>query len=289
MPAIQLLRLRQQVADLVSSYAETDIFLRKLRDLFDYYGDRIRRPGQFSKKTTALPTANVPLPVLRQIVADLTPYAEIAPHVIIGLAQTLWTQVSLEHHLLAAQLLGKVPVDNAEEVLFLVSIWCLENREEAVLEMFATRSLAVLQKQNPGMLLEQVGWWLEIPTKAEGQTSRVASMQTDKLRLQKLGVSALVPLAQDPQFENLPKVFRLIEPLLAESPKPLRPYLLDLLRPLARRSPQEVAFILRRCLTECRNPGIEWLARRTLPALPPDIQENLRPIVIKPKGSPPTM
>jgi hypothetical protein len=64
-----------------------------------------------------------------------------------------------------------------------------------------------------------------------------------------------------------------------EAPNVLRPYLHDLLRPLARRSPQEVAFILRTELAQSPNKNLLWLARRTLEDLPPEHRVNLRELI----------
>ena len=66
MPAIHLPRLRKQVHELTEHISDPKVFLRKLKDLFDYYGDRTLRPSQLAAKPTAIPAANVPNPVLRQ-------------------------------------------------------------------------------------------------------------------------------------------------------------------------------------------------------------------------------
>ena len=89
MTAIDPPQLRKQVDNLVQHYADPEKFLRDLRDLFNYYGDRTKRVSQHSAKTTALPASYVPQPVLRQIVVGLLPYAENVPHAILVLARSL--------------------------------------------------------------------------------------------------------------------------------------------------------------------------------------------------------
>ena len=79
---------------------------------------------------------------------------------------------------------------------------------------------------------------------------------------------------------NLPKVYKLLKPKLAEAPNTLRPYLLDLLRPLARRSPQEVAYILRTELAQSpSNKHLIWLTRRAMDALPAEQQAKLKSLI----------
>lgn len=281
MPAIHLPRLRQQVAELVLNYADPEKFLRELRDLFAYYGDRTKRVSQHSLKTTALPTGYVPQPVLRQIVLQLIPYAENVPHAVLVLARSLWNQPRLEHRQLASMLLGKLPVNSSNEVLALIPTWCQQNHEESILVSLATHSLEKIQKEAPDLLLEHVEKWL-YPAEDTPQGETPPEQKTSRgglLNLQKLGLTALVPLVSSPGFMNLPKTYNLLKPFLRQAPNVLRPYLIDLLRPLARRSPQEIAYILSTELTQNPNKQIVWLARRTLDDLPPENQARLKALI----------
>lgn len=286
MPAIHLPRLRQQVEELVEYYADPEKFLRELGDLFEFYGDHTRRSSQESQKPTALPVVNVPAPVLRQLLLQLTPYAENAPHTILVLARTFWKQPVLEYRLLAAQLLGKLPIQEQEEVYRLVDSWTLQNHEEAVLTAIATSSLETIQKEDPAGLMEKIENWL-YPTEEEEKEPDGEEQSAPKKELSpverrsqiKLGLIALQPFVNDYTYQNLPRIYNLLKPLMRQSEKVLRPYLLDLLRPLARRSPQEVAYILRTELTESRTANVAWLGRRILPNLPPEHQTRLRAIL----------
>ncbi len=286
MPAIHLPRLRQQVEELVEYYADPEKFLRELGDLFEFYGDHTRRSSQESQKPTALPVVNVPAPVLRQLLLQLTPYAENAPHTILVLARTFWKQPVLEYRLLAAQLLGKLPIQEQEEVYHLVDSWTLQNHEEAVLTAIATSSLETIQKEDPAGLMEKIENWL-YPTEEEEKEPDGEEQSAPKKELSpverrsqiKLGLIALQPFVNDYTYQNLPRIYNLLKPLMRQSEKVLRPYLLDLLRPLARRSPQEVAYILRTELTESRTANVAWLGRRILPNLPPEHQTRLRAIL----------
>ncbi|MGD2027782.1 MAG: DNA alkylation repair protein [Anaerolineales bacterium] len=287
MPAIHLPRLRQQVEALVPYYASPEKFLRGLRDMFEFYGDHTRRSGEQSEKPTALPVANLPPPVLRQILLQMVPYAENAPHTILVLARTLWKQPVLEYRLLAAQLLGKLPIQESEDVYNLVHGWTVANHEEILLNALATSSLETIQKEDPGGLIERIEGWL-YPVEAEEEASgdgegddllAVELSPIERRSLTKLGLIALLPYVKDYSYQNLPKIYTLLKPLMRQSEKVLRPYLLDLLRPLARRSPQEIAFILRTELDENRTANIAWLGRRLLSDLPDEHQTRLREIL----------
>jgi len=282
MPAIHPPRLRQQVSELVQNYADPEKFLRKLRELFAFYGDQTKRISPRSPKTTGLPSAYVPKPVLRQIMLQLTPYAENVPHAVLVLARSLWEQPQLEHRELATLLLGKLPLNYSNEVLSLIPKWCRQNHEETILVSLATNSLEIIQKEDPDLMLIHIERWLyPEPDSSEDEPPQAQKpTPASELNLHKLAITALVPLASSPSFVNLPKVYNLLKPKLSDAPSTMRPYLLDLLRPLARRSPQEVAYILRTQLAQSpSSKHLIWLARRTLAELPAEHQANLKSMI----------
>lgn len=286
MPAIHLPRLRQQVEALVQYYAEPEKFLRELGDLFEFYGDHTRRTTEKTQKPITLSEMNVPLPVLRQIVLELTPYAENAPHAVMVLVRMLWQKSVMEYRQLAAQLLGKLPLSYAGDVLTQVQTWMLENHEEVLLDSLSTHSLETLQREAPADLLETIEGWLSDKQAVEEEQDPPARELTpaEKRTQVKLGLLALRPFVRDQSFQNLPRLYSLLKPMMRTSSKAMRPYLLDLLRPLARRSPQEVAFILRTELDGEDTANVAWLARRLLPELPPEHQKRLRQRLF-PQGS----
>jgi len=273
MPAIHLPRLQQQVEGLIEHYADPEKFSRQLRDLFNYYGDKTRRPSLKSKKVIGLPSENVPAPVLRQVVMQLTPYAENTPHAILNLSRSLWNHFVMEYRQLAALLIGKIPISHQEDTFKLVQEWNLQNQEELLLSVLSANSLATIRQEAPETLLTRIETWLAPAPDDESLN------KSQIIALQRLGLNALLPFIQDPGFENLPRIYTLIDPLLRESAKALRPDLLDVLLSLASRSPQEVAYMLRALLEEDPSVQITWLARRTLDALPPENQARLKPLV----------
>jgi hypothetical protein len=276
MPAIHLPRLHKQVNDLVPYCSEPIIFLRKLKDLFDFYGNRTLRPSQVAAKPSAIPAAHVPRPVLRQLVSALTPYAQSAPHLIVDLARELWDYGWLEHRLLACQMLGKLPPSQAEGIIELVEAWCLQNHEEELLVAMAERSLAPLQTEQHELLIEKADEWFKHKNIPADQPPLPAAVL---LNFQKLGMRALIPLIEDPRYENLPKIYNTLKPILQAPPKVLRPELLNLIKRLGQRSPQETTFFLRGLHAETPSATLTWLIRRSLSSFPDDIQKRLREMI----------
>lgn len=260
MPAIHLPRLRRQVAELADKFDNPKAFTRALKDLFEFYSDRTRRPGQAGVPPPLIKSFQVPDPVLKRIYLEMTPLADAEPDKILDLAETLWKEPVLEHRFIAIHLLAAIPSHKQQRLLSLIETWVEENEEESLTKKIAAQSLARLREENPEFFTSQVEKWL-------------ASKMS---KYQKLGLQALLAQLITNEFENLPVVYRLLGTYLPIASKGLRAYLLDLLRPLAHRSPSETAYFLRQSLEGSDNPVIPWLIRRSMDYFPVDIQNNMK-------------
>jgi hypothetical protein len=77
-------------------------------------------------------------------------------------------------------------------------------------------------------------------------------------------------------FENLPAVYRSLGPALKKADKGLRSSLIEVVRSLAQRSPQETAFFLRQTLSKNKTRTLTQIIRRSLEEFPPEIEKSLR-------------
>lgn len=261
MPAIQLARLKIQSAELVSHFYDPAAFLRALHDLLEFYADRTRKPGQSGKPPPLIKSYNVPRPVLRQVKTDLSPYVVTDKDPAFTLCDTLWAEPYLESRLLAIDLLGMIPPDPPDEILERVNLWATSKIEDRLLNALVDEGLKAVSKNNPELILSQVEEWLT----SEGDLSR------------RMGMKAISMMLEDRDFENLPKLFRLLAPLIRVSPSQLRPDLLDVMQSLAKVSPNETAFFLRQNLSVVDdNTSTAWLIRNSVQYFPAEIQTSLR-------------
>lgn len=260
MPAILPARLRQQAALLAEQFEQPDAFIRSLHHLLDFYADRTHRPGQAGEPPPLLSAYNVRPPVIRQVLQELVQLAPENPEAALNLCDALWNQPYLELRLLAAGLLGQLPVDPPEPVLERVQAWVKQGTEARLKTVLFDQGLARLRKEDPNLVLQRAEEWLSSADPFD----------------QQLGLQAMLPLVSDPAYQNLPVFFRLIYTLVRSIPPGLRPDLLDVLAALARRSPQETAYFLRQTLLTLQSPDTAWLIRRSLPAFPLNTQESLR-------------
>jgi hypothetical protein len=129
-----------------------------------------------------------------------------------------------------------------------------------MLEELFEKGLAPLQNRHPHLFLALVREW----------------MSASQPELQTLGAKALLPLAENPQFDNLPQIFRLLLPRMIDASPGLRGHLAAIIHALAARSPLETAHFLNQVLIVSDNPGIAWITRRVLDLFPNATQERLK-------------
>jgi hypothetical protein len=234
-----------------------------MHELLDFYADRTRRPGQAGKPNPLIAAYKVSPPILRQLLKELLPLAAQNPQQALALVDALWAEPVLEMRLLAAMLLGQTPLASPEPVIQRLQLWIQPALDDALIQALLANGLARLRQENSPAIVNLVQGWLE----------------QSNLFYQQLGLRTLLPIIQDPAYENLPVFFRLIHPLVQSVPRSLRPDLLDVLQALAQRSPQETAYFLRQTLALPNSPDTPWLIRQSLGAFPAAQQESLRKAV----------
>jgi hypothetical protein len=260
MPAIDLVRLRQEALQLTELFSNPSAFLRQLYNLLEAYAQPASRRGDGQHSAVTLPTFRVPPAVLKQIHFELQAMAQADPGQALSLADALWAQRSLEHRILAARLLGSAPVIPAKQTLDRLTAWVETNREESLLVELAENGCAHLRQENPSTLIE-FAW---------------DCLGSGDIRRQSLALLALRPLLTRTNYANLPALFEILAPIANDPPKRLRPYLTSLLEALSERSPMETLYFLEQSLTENPGEGTRWLARQALKYLPAEGQERLR-------------
>jgi hypothetical protein len=259
MPAINLSLLKTQAARLSEKFSEPDAFIRDLDDLLDYYTNRTIRARQVAQHL-ALPTYHTPTPVLRQIQAELVSTAKTHPEQVNALIESLWNAGSLESRLLAAYLLGSIPLDQALPSLARLPGWLAQSTDKEIRTALLTDALARLRRENPGGFFSLLEDWLNSPRNS----------------LQVWGLQALIPILNDPKFENLPAVFRILKPAVISVGPVIQLDLQACLATLERVSMTETLAFLREIVRDNPSPLMVRTLRRILPALSPEMQANLR-------------
>jgi hypothetical protein len=92
-------------------------------------------------------------------------------------------------------------------------------------------------------------------------------------------LQALIPLLQDPHFENLPAVFRILDPAIQRLAPATQLDFQACLGALERVSLTETVAFLREIVSKAPSPILLRILRRMLPGLSPALQEALREIL----------
>ncbi len=266
MPAIDLARLKTQAASLADQFDQPKAFVAVLNELLDAYTNRTIRPAQVARHR-ALRTFNTPRPILRQIEGELKTQADLQPVAAVTLVNALWKSATFESRLLAARLLGMIPPAQAISVLTRLPQWMAETSDEEIRQALLTDALGRLRRENASALFLLLEEWLKSPR---------ASAQI-------WGLHAVIPLLNEPGFENLPAVFRILRPAVEAAGPSTQLDLQVCLAALSRTSPTETLFFLREILSREPKPMMVRTMRRMLPSLPPDLQSDLLDLLRKPE------
>ena len=264
MPAIQLSRLRIQTAQLADLVSQPEAFVRQLHMLLEDYSDRTHRPGRSAEPPPLMPAYNVPTPVLRQILLEIGPHLSNDQPTGLALCDRLWEQEYHECSLLAARIMGLLPIEPLEPIQLRLLKWLKQNFgpvHRALLEEGFSR----WRKEASASFLSLLESWLK----------------SSNLQDQSIGLRAMLPLLKDGSFDNLPLLFRLLSPLVQTAPLQIRPDLLSIIEALARRSPKETAYFLRENLFA---QDTAWVTRQILTVFPDEIQKNLRVSMKNPRS-----
>ncbi len=257
MPAVDIARLKMQAATLVEKFDQPAVFIAELHRILDFYADRTLRMG-IAVPASVLPAYRASAAVLRQIENELAPLATLFPEQSMALTDALWKEGYLETRLLAAALLGRT---NPSSPLLTerIAAWVQRARDPQVRRAILSISLHRIRKEQPQRFIELIQTWF----------------QPEEIRQWSNAIYALIPLLEDPEFENLPPIYNLLSPALEKFPTNLQPELVDLLRALYAASPVETTYFLKQTIAGTGNGQLLTLLRRITNQLPPALQPAL--------------
>ena len=263
MPAAQLSKLKTQINDLAWLFTRPADFVTSLHDLLGQYTDAAYRPGQAIAPAPLLPTFKVPQVVIHQLEIELSPLCMQAPSAALAIVDALWADTYLETRKLGAYLLGRIPAVPPEPILTRIQTWASPSEHPLLQDVLLTRGGDALRKQRPDLWLNLMRGWL-----ADKQPGMVD-----------ISLKAMAPLAADQSFENLPALFSLLDPLLMHPVPKWQANLTKVLVHLARRTPQETAYLLRTALRTSDDSALLRYMRKLLPLLPVEVQDSVKTIL----------
>jgi hypothetical protein len=264
MPAVQIARLKNEVASLGDLFPQPTEFKHRLEALLDFYSDRVYRAGHSVPPAPLTPVYHIHPLVMQQIELELQRRMHENEAAGLTLADLLWSDRHLETRQLAIFLLSQVDLDPPQPVLERIRAWANPNEPDQIMLRLFDRGAARLRKDHSAVWLETIQLWLDNSSPA----------------VQNMGLRALLAQVEDPQFSNLPPAYRMITKFLHSPHILVQHSLQDLLEALARRSPTETVFFLRQILGSPTPPVTLRMIRKVIPLLPAEGQASLREMLI---------
>lgn len=259
MPAINLAQLNTEVARLADLFDEPAAFIRSLREMLEGYVNQTLRTRKAVAPGSTLSTYRTPPAVIRKIENTLRPLARKKPGAALTLADELWDENSLETRLMAAYLLGLLPPEEGR-LLARLTVWTQKVRDPNVRGSLLTHSLARLRQETPERFLELIGEWL-YPHRQQFWSN---------------GLQALLPLINAADFDNLPPIFDLVEPVIEAAPTMQQGDVGRVINALYNASPTETSFFLKQIIRKEENQKAARMLRRLLPNLPTELSAALK-------------
>ena len=259
MTAINPARLKIQCAELGESFRNLPKFISELHDLLAFYGARIRQTS-LSQTPLTLQTYQVPTPVLRALVLELSELIDKNPEQGLLLVDALWQEEWLEIRQLGVSLLGYLPTSAPERILDRIQIWINKSTSEDLKRQIMTRAMAKLVDEKPSHVFDFL-----------------KSLASNDARADRQGaLFGLVPIVEDPDFDNLPFIFSILRDILLIDETIFTKEISVLIHSLQKKSDQETAYFLVRQMALASKPRIFRVIRQVLPLFSEESQQLLR-------------
>ena len=209
MPAIDPTRLSRQLDALQSGSNDPNEIAAEVIGLLEEYSE-----------TTKPPAPAVPKPVMRSLRSTLHQTGQSEE-----ISKVLWKNGTTDSRLLAARLLEAVEQPG---VAAIAERWAGQNVIIEIVRELGERGLSGWRRVDPIGFIDQVRSWLD----------------QDKRRIQVLAIYSLKGRVGDPDFEDLPSVFGLIEGRVGGSRGELREAMVTLITALGKLVPEETVNFL---------------------------------------------
>lgn len=254
------MRLKTQIRLVTQHFASADDFVKRLSELYDFYSDRSFASISPNQVRPTGNSYNITPLVTREFEYEFGKLCRENPLSSLDVIDRLWRESKSEPRKLAAYMLGKMPIAYSEQVIDRLRSWSISGEDRDLIQYLQDAATEGLRREAIDLWLKQIGIWLE---------SRQPHEQI-------FGLQSLIPLIEDEDFHNLPRVFNLIHPLIAQPNSRILYMLQTVIEALVKRSPIETVFNLKLILQSKYSPEVPRLFRRILLAFPEEQAQSLR-------------
>lgn len=248
MPAVSIAQLQNHLELLRSAFNSPQVFVSELKDVLELYSDRTFRRGEKSEQDVRIPRYYIPILLQKQLELEFQRLADFRPKNAIDNANLLWKEKHYEPKLLAACILGALPVQVHRETLTILNQWLNSRLEIDFLAEIIERTSRDLRIHNSKVWFQQIQDWLK----------------QNSIHLKARAILALRITAEDEHFTDLPMLLNQAETLFNDPPTILVPDLLDLYQLLIRRFPDEMLVYTRELMEDLKDANKVRFLRKAI-------------------------
>lgn len=261
MPAIEFSRLRTKIELLGRVYDQPGQFVKDLSDLYFFYSDLTFQFGSAYDRSNAHPAYRAPVVINRELEHALQPKASSHPEETLKIVDALWVTMIFEPCQLAAALLGMLPIQFVDAIFERIESWSQQQDENPeLISILHNKGTATIRRERPDLWLKTLEKWYHSKDRS----------------LHKLSLLGLLPMINDPDFENLPILFDFLQPILINPDSHLVFTLLSILEKLSQRSESETVYFLKQIIKESTSKDLPRFIRRALPSFSEEAQLSLK-------------
>ena len=161
MPAVNLIVLKNEIAELSEKYKNPEVFHKYLKKIFEKYSNRVYRPGVNVQVKSTVPEYHVNPLVLLHMERQLQPFFQNHPQETLEIVDQLWTDKYFEIKQLASILTGLVPISYEEDILDRISKWEKITPERSILDSLFKNGSLQLRKTSSKKWILLIGSWIQ--------------------------------------------------------------------------------------------------------------------------------
>lgn len=259
MPAVDLTRLRRQLNELMAYFQSPIDFHKELSAIFYLYANHALSFGDYAQSRSVIPSYHLPSLLIRQLELDLKPLILEDPQSALNLVDELWKDSYLEVRKTALFILNTVPLEGPTEIRSRLESWVSHELDKDLGIYLLSYGTRRLQSEYPKSWEAMVESWLT----------------HDNPKMIVLGLQGLIEGIKNPDYKNLPVIFRMSSPLFQNPQHAYSRILQELIESLAARSQTETAFFIRQTLFISQAPEARKLIKNCLPFFTEDLQQDL--------------
>ena len=263
MPPVQLVRLRPQVNTLMTHYQDEGLFEKTLLLIFEKYTEKRSATNAWLRPDPGMPSYNLSPLVMNELENAFEALSKLHPAEAIRLADHIWQQPYYEPKRLAIILLASLPPENREAFFQRIEQWIPAGLQDCLISELIEHISILPRALSSERWIDLVRTWL----------------YSDDKNLVKVGMRAVSKVVENPRFQNLPRVFDLLEPLYAQPRIDRQKNLTALTRTLIERSQPETAAFLISLVEIHQKANVSALVRKLMPLFDTYYQDEIRKVV----------